>query len=126
MPLIIISVAAQTDPALAWWWSPRAPKPLPYPRRAGPDIRVLAKNDPVVLIARYRHALLLGLSDTLAAQWWGEGYDWRKAEAEINKLPQYTRDIDVEGFETLNIHYVHQKSEVDTAIPLLFLHGCKF
>ena len=56
---------------------------------------------------------------------WKDGYDWRKAEAEINTLPQFTRDIEVEGFGALNIHYVHQRSTVENAIPLLFIHGCK-
>ncbi|KAI0330189.1 alpha/beta-hydrolase [Cubamyces sp. BRFM 1775] len=54
---------------------------------------------------------------------WKGAYDWRKSEAEINKLPMFTRDIDVEGFGTLNIHYVHQKSDAANAIPLLFVHG---
>ncbi|KAI9064689.1 alpha/beta-hydrolase [Trametes sanguinea] len=54
---------------------------------------------------------------------WKTKFDWRKAEAEINKLPMFTRNIDVEGFGTLNIHYVHQKSDVQKAIPLLFVHG---
>ncbi|KAF9483358.1 alpha/beta-hydrolase [Pholiota conissans] len=55
---------------------------------------------------------------------WKNGYDWRKYEAQINaELPQFTRDIDVEGFGALNIHYVHQKSNVTGAIPLLFVHG---
>lgn len=62
----------------------------------------------------------------LAARW-KEGYDWRAQEAAINKLPQFTRDIEVEGYgSTLNIHYVHQKSEVADAIPLLFVHGCEY
>lgn len=56
--------------------------------------------------------------------YWHSGYDWRKAEAELNEtLPQFTVDIQVEGFETLKIHFVHQKSEVKGAIPLLFAHG---
>src|SRR5271163_2754429 len=56
--------------------------------------------------------------------YWHNGYDWRKAEAELNEtLPQFTVDIQVEGFETLKIHFVHQKSEVKGAIPLLFAHG---
>ncbi|KAJ3997936.1 Alpha/Beta hydrolase protein [Lentinula boryana] len=55
---------------------------------------------------------------------WKDGYDWRAEESKLNKdLPQFTRDIDVDGFETLNIHYVHQKSPVTNAIPLLFVHG---
>ncbi|OCH86440.1 alpha/beta-hydrolase [Obba rivulosa] len=54
---------------------------------------------------------------------WKDGFDWRKAEAAINAFPQFTRDIDVDGFGTLNIHYLHQRSSVDHAIPLLFVHG---
>ncbi|KAF8817106.1 alpha/beta-hydrolase [Phlegmacium glaucopus] len=55
---------------------------------------------------------------------WKEGYDWRKNEAQLNaELPQFTRDIEVQGHGTLNIHYVHKKSEVVDAIPLLFVHG---
>ena len=57
---------------------------------------------------------------------WKEGYDWRKHEAQLNaELPQFTRDIEVEGYGTLNIHYVHKKSEIVDAIPLLFVHGCE-
>jgi len=57
----------------------------------------------------------------------GGGYDWRKEEAKLNaELPQFTRDIEVEGFGALNVHYVHKKSDVVDAIPLLFVHGCEF
>ncbi|CAA7271339.1 unnamed protein product [Cyclocybe aegerita] len=55
---------------------------------------------------------------------WRDGYDWRKHERELNEeLPQYKRDIYVDAFATLRIHYVHKKSEVKGAIPLLFVHG---
>ncbi|KAH9945052.1 alpha/beta-hydrolase [Epithele typhae] len=54
---------------------------------------------------------------------WKDGFDWRKHEAKINELPMFTRDIDVDAFGTLNIHYVHQQSDVKNAIPLLFVHG---
>ena len=61
------------------------------------------------------------------AERWQNGYDWRKHERKLNEtLPQYTLDIDVEGFETLNIHFVHQRSEKYDAIPLLFVHGCEY
>jgi hypothetical protein len=33
-----------------------------------------------------------------------DGYDWRAHERELNKLPMFTRDIGVEGFEVLNVH----------------------
>ncbi|THH27461.1 hypothetical protein EUX98_g6740 [Antrodiella citrinella] len=54
---------------------------------------------------------------------WRDGFDWKVAEDRINLLPQFTRDIEVDGFGTLNIHYVHQKSAADDAIPLIFIHG---
>ncbi|KAG1822989.1 Alpha/Beta hydrolase protein, partial [Suillus subaureus] len=55
---------------------------------------------------------------------WRTEYDWRKHEKEINEeLPMFTRDIDVDGFGALNIHYVHKKSKSVDAIPLLFCHG---
>lgn len=56
---------------------------------------------------------------------WKTGFDWRASEAAINKHPQFTRDVEVDGFGVLNIHYIHQKSEVEGAIPLLYIHGCK-
>ncbi|TFY61049.1 hypothetical protein EVJ58_g4756 [Rhodofomes roseus] len=54
---------------------------------------------------------------------WKDGYDWRAAEASINEIPQFTTDVEVEGFGTLNVHFIHKKSEVKGAIPLLFVHG---
>ncbi|KAG1772282.1 Alpha/Beta hydrolase protein [Suillus occidentalis] len=55
---------------------------------------------------------------------WRNEYDWRKHEKEINEeLPMFTRDIDVDDFGLLNIHYVHKQSESVDAIPLLFCHG---
>jgi len=57
---------------------------------------------------------------------WKDGYDWRAEEAKLNEeLPQFTKDIDVTGHGSLNIHYVHKRSEVEDAIPLLFVHGCE-
>ena len=57
---------------------------------------------------------------------WQDGFDWRKQEAKINaEMPQFTRDIEIDGHGTLNVHYVHKKSSVANAIPLLFVHGCK-
>lgn len=65
------------------------------------------------------------LSDiTRLTKYWKDGFDWRKQEAELNKLPQFTTNITVDGFEELNVHFVHQRSPVEGAIPLLFIHGC--
>jgi hypothetical protein len=66
----------------------------------------------------------LGDMQRLVARW-RDGYDWRRREAEINKLPQYMLPIEVGGFGTLDIHFIHQRSTVEGAIPLLFVHGCE-
>ncbi|KAJ5335041.1 hypothetical protein N7452_007444 [Penicillium brevicompactum] len=54
---------------------------------------------------------------------WKNGFDWRNAEAKLNEVPQYQTQVDVDGFGTLNIHYVHQINTNKAAIPLLFIHG---
>ncbi|KAK0446994.1 Alpha/Beta hydrolase protein [Desarmillaria tabescens] len=55
---------------------------------------------------------------------WKDGFDWHAQEAALNaELPQFTCDIEIEGFGLLNIHYVHKKSEVEDAGLLLFVHG---
>lgn len=56
--------------------------------------------------------------------YWKDGFDWKKQEADINKLPQYQTQIKVDGYEALNIHFIYQKNENPKAIPLLFVHGC--
>lgn len=60
------------------------------------------------------------------AKYWANGFDWRKQEAELNQLPQFSTKVNVEGFGELGIHFVHQRSEKEGSIPLLFCHGCKF
>lgn len=55
--------------------------------------------------------------------YWKDKYDWRRAEAELNKYPQYTTTIQAGGFEPLKIHFVWRKSSIESAIPLLFVHG---
>ncbi|EMD39672.1 hypothetical protein CERSUDRAFT_81053 [Gelatoporia subvermispora B] len=72
--------------------------------------------------AHWNYGVPLARVKQLLARW-KDGFDWRKAEAEINIFPQFTRDIEVDGFGTLNIHYVHQRSNVEDSIPLLFIHG---
>ena len=57
--------------------------------------------------------------------YWRDRYDWRKHEAELNKIPQFTTTVDVPDFGQLSIHFAYQRSSVEGAVPLLFLHGCK-
>ena len=58
---------------------------------------------------------------------WEDEFDWRKSEERIDaELPQFTRDISVEGHGSVNVQYVHKRSELEGAVPLLFIHGCTF
>ncbi len=52
------------------------------------------------------------------ARYWTTDYDWRRAEAKLNALPQFTTEID--GVE---IHFIHVKSAHKNALPLIMTHG---
>jgi pimeloyl-ACP methyl ester carboxylesterase len=52
------------------------------------------------------------------ARYWASDYDWRKAEAKLNALPQFTTEID--GVE---IHFIHVRSRHENALPLIMTHG---
>jgi pimeloyl-ACP methyl ester carboxylesterase len=52
------------------------------------------------------------------ARYWTTDYDWRKAEAKLNALPQFTTEID--GVE---IHFLHVRSQHEDALPLIMTHG---
>jgi pimeloyl-ACP methyl ester carboxylesterase len=52
------------------------------------------------------------------ARYWTTDYDWRKAEAKLNALPQFTTEID--GVE---IHFIHVRSPHENALPLIMTHG---
>ncbi|KAJ5634838.1 hypothetical protein N7528_002680 [Penicillium herquei] len=55
--------------------------------------------------------------------YWKNQFDWKKAEKQLNELPHYRTEIEVDGFGILDIHFIHQVSPVKNAIPLLFSHG---
>jgi pimeloyl-ACP methyl ester carboxylesterase len=50
--------------------------------------------------------------------YWGDGFDWRAREAELNSFEHYRVNID-----GALIHFVHARSRDANAIPLLLLHG---
>lgn len=56
-------------------------------------------------------------------KYWKDEFNWRQVEAKLNQFPQYTAPIDIDGFGTYELHFVHQTSKVKAAIPLLFIHG---
>jgi pimeloyl-ACP methyl ester carboxylesterase len=51
-------------------------------------------------------------------RYWGSGYDWRKAEAKLNALPQFVTNID-----GLDIHFIHVRSRHKNALPVIITHG---
>lgn len=51
-------------------------------------------------------------------RYWGNGYDWRKAEAKLNALPQFVTNID-----GVDIHFIHVRSRHQNALPLIISHG---
>lgn len=50
--------------------------------------------------------------------YWGTDYDWRKAEAKLNALPQYVTTID-----GVDIQFVWVRSRNPNALPLIMTHG---
>jgi pimeloyl-ACP methyl ester carboxylesterase len=51
-------------------------------------------------------------------RYWGSRYDWRKAEAKLNALPQFMTTID-----SLDIHFIHVRSRHNNALPIIISHG---
>jgi pimeloyl-ACP methyl ester carboxylesterase len=51
-------------------------------------------------------------------QYWGTDYDWRKAEKELNALPEFITTID-----GVDIQFIHVRSRHPNALPLLLTHG---
>jgi pimeloyl-ACP methyl ester carboxylesterase len=52
------------------------------------------------------------------ASYWATDYDWRKAEAKLNALPQFITEID-----GVDIHFIHVRSPHENALPLIMTHG---
>ena len=51
-------------------------------------------------------------------EYWTGGYDWRAAEARLNRYPQYLVDLD-----GVDLHFVKVYGESGGSRPLLLLHG---
>jgi pimeloyl-ACP methyl ester carboxylesterase len=52
------------------------------------------------------------------AEYWRTRYDWRAREAELNRYPQFTTEIDGQ-----RVHFLHVRSARPDATPLLITHG---
>lgn len=51
-------------------------------------------------------------------QYWGNDYDWRKAEAKLNALPEYVTTID-----GVDIQFIWVRSKYPKALPMIMTHG---
>jgi hypothetical protein len=52
------------------------------------------------------------------ARYWGTQYDWRRCEARLAALPQFTTTID-----GVDIHFIHVRSKEKNALPVIVTHG---
>jgi epoxide hydrolase len=50
--------------------------------------------------------------------YWADGYDWRRLEARLNALPQFTTELD-----GIDVHFIHLRSPHPDALPLIMTHG---
>ena len=73
-----------------------------------PDKETVADQSQGVQLARLQELV----------RYWGTGYDWRKAEAKLNALPQFMTNID-----GVDIHFIHVRSKNPNALPVLITHG---
>ena len=57
--------------------------------------------------------------------YWANDYNWPEREARLNKFDQFATPLScpTEPGETLNIHFIHQRSPHANARPLIMTHG---
>jgi pimeloyl-ACP methyl ester carboxylesterase len=96
------------------------PFKIQVPRAALDDLRrrIAATRwpDKETVDDRSQGAQLARLQDLV--RYWGSGYDWRKVEAKLNALPQFTTNID-----GVDIHFIHVRSRHKDALPVIITHG---
>ena len=72
--------------------------------------------------AGWRYGANLGYMRRLVDYWRNE-FDWRAAEARLNRFPQFTAAVEGADGQALDIHFIHEKGSGDNPLPLLLLHG---
>src|SRR3954471_22555701 len=50
-------------------------------------------------------------------EYWRTGYDWRRHEARLNAVDQFTTEIDGQ-----RVHFLHARSPEPDALPLVITH----
>lgn len=121
--------------ALTLFTLPGFSRPLPAGPKPAEAIRPFKINVPEEALADLRKRVLATRwpdKETVAdrsqgvqlrqiqelVNYWGTNYDWRKAEAKLNALPQFVTNID-----GLDIQFIHVRSKNPNALPLIITHG---
>src|SRR6201995_1026826 len=52
------------------------------------------------------------------AEYWADGYDWRRHEGELNTFAQFSANVDGQ-----HVHFLHVRSPEPEALPLILTHG---
>ena len=55
--------------------------------------------------------------------YWRDEYDWRAAEARLNRFPQFIAEIAGANGERHKIHFVHERGSGEGPLPLILTHG---
>ena len=50
--------------------------------------------------------------------YWQDGFDWRAQEHRLNEFDHFKTDVD-----GIDVHFIHQRSANENAVPLLLVHG---
>jgi len=54
---------------------------------------------------------------------WRDDFDWRKAEENLNRFPQYRATLTDDDGEDHEIHFIYEKGSGSDAVPLILTHG---
>ncbi|WP_439817654.1 epoxide hydrolase family protein [Zavarzinia sp. CC-PAN008] len=65
----------------------------------------------------WEHGMDVAWLRDLCATWLGD-FDWRQVEAQLNRWPQFTAEI-----EGIDVHFVHVKGKGPNPLPLVLTHG---
>jgi len=90
---------------------------IPDAALADLNTRLARTRWPQVITTDWSRGQPVSLIRELADQW-QNNYDWRRIEAELNRYPQFMTEIDGQP-----IHFLHIKSPVAGAFPLIMSHG---
>lgn len=54
---------------------------------------------------------------------WRDDFDWRAAEKDLNRFPQYRATLTDDSGEDHEVHFLYEKGSSTNAVPLILTHG---